>query len=133
MCCCIHQKRSATRKPQLSPDPLLVLLCLFALSYPIAHMQARRARLLSCSAPAHPPSHLYEGCQALRCEVETASGARLVVVLGGPTAVLGQQALVEHALRQTLVSLMSAAACVCWEWCSCGGDGCALLQLWQSQ
>ena len=65
--------------------------------------QARRVRLLSCSSPAVPPTHLYEGCQALRCEVETASGARLVVVLGGPTAVLGQQPLVEHALRQTLV------------------------------
>jgi hypothetical protein len=60
-------------------------------------------RLLSCSPPAVPPSHLYEGCQALRCEAETASGARLVVVLGGPMTVLGQQALVEHALRQTLV------------------------------
>jgi hypothetical protein len=60
-------------------------------------------RLVSCSPPAAPPSHLYEGCQALRCEVQTASGARLVVVLGGPPSVLGQQALVEHALRQTLV------------------------------
>ena len=60
-------------------------------------------RLLSCLPPAVPPSHLYEGCQALRCEAETASGARLVVVLGGPMTVLGQQALVEHALRQTLV------------------------------
>lgn len=70
----------------------------------LAVLQARRVRLLSCSPPAVPPSHLYEGCQALRCEAETASGARLVVVLGGPMTVLGQQALVEHALRQTLVS-----------------------------
>lgn len=61
--------------------------------------------MLSASTPAAPPSHLYEGCQALRCEVETASGARLVVVLGGPTGVLGQPALVEHALRQTLVGV----------------------------
>lgn len=67
-------------------------------------LEARRVRLVSCSPPAAPPSHLYEGCQALRCEVQTASGARLVVVLGGPPSVLGQQALVEHALRQTLVA-----------------------------
>lgn len=66
--------------------------------------QARRARLLSCAPPAVPPTHLYEGCQALRCEVQTASGARLVVVIGGPPAVLANQPLVEHALRQTLVA-----------------------------
>jgi hypothetical protein len=75
--------------PLLPPPPLL---------------QVRRVRLVSCAPPAVPPSHLYEGCTALRCEVATASGARLVVVLGGPPGVLGDRDLVEHALRQTLVS-----------------------------
>jgi len=74
---------------------------------PLRHtaLQTRRARLLSCSPPEVPPSHLYEGCQALRCEVLTSSGAQLVVVLGGPFSVLANTTLVEHALRQTLVGM----------------------------
>lgn len=66
-------------------------------------MQARRARLVSTTVPDRLPSHLQEGCTALRCEVMTSSGATVRVVLGGRPGVLGSQQLVEHALRQTLV------------------------------
>jgi hypothetical protein len=66
--------------------------------------QVRRARLVSAKPPTRLPSHLQEGCSALLCEVATSCGATVRVVLGGRPAVLGSQQLVEHALRQTLVS-----------------------------
>lgn len=73
-------------------------------------MQARRARLVSTTVPDRLPSHLQEGCTALRCEVMTSSGATVRVVLGGRPGVLGSQQLVEHALRQTLVRKQTAFA-----------------------
>eukprot|EP00879_Flechtneria_rotunda_P012691 GHRR01013252.1.p1 GENE.GHRR01013252.1~~GHRR01013252.1.p1 ORF type:complete len:386 (+),score=138.11 GHRR01013252.1:137-1294(+) len=67
-------------------------------------LEARRAQLVSAVPPERLPSHLQEGCTALTCQVATSSGATVRVVLGGRPAVLANQQLVEHALRQTLVS-----------------------------
>eukprot|EP00878_Enallax_costatus_P013328 GHUV01013934.1.p1 GENE.GHUV01013934.1~~GHUV01013934.1.p1 ORF type:complete len:645 (+),score=183.34 GHUV01013934.1:126-2060(+) len=67
-------------------------------------IEARQARLVSTSVPERPPSHLQEGCTALRCQVATSSGAIVRVVLGGRPSVLASHQLVEHALRQTLVA-----------------------------
>lgn len=71
--------------------------------------QVRRARLVSANPPSRLPSHLQEGCSALLCEVATSSGATVRVVLGGRPSVLSNQQLVEHALRQTLVSRYATA------------------------
>lgn len=70
-------------------------------------MELRQLTLVDvqpCGRPA-ASSHLPPSCQeGVRCELRTASGATTAVVLAGVSGVLQLRPLVEHALRQTLVS-----------------------------
>ena len=59
----------------------------------------------SSSTPcSQTPSHLPSRCQALRCQVQTASGTHITVVLGAPADVANAPPVLEHALRHTLVA-----------------------------
>ncbi|CAD7704105.1 unnamed protein product [Ostreobium quekettii] len=66
-------------------------------------MEMRLLTVVHMAPCERVPSHLTNGCTAIRCDISSASGANAVVVLGGPPAVLSNQMLVQHALRQTLV------------------------------
>eukprot|EP00803_Ostreobium_quekettii_P001217 evm.model.scf_1457.3 EVM.evm.TU.scf_1457.3 scf_1457:18929-26380(+) len=66
-------------------------------------MEMRLLTVVHMAPCERVPSHLTNGCTAIRCDINSASGAHAVVVLGGPPAVLSNQMLVQHALRQTLV------------------------------
>jgi hypothetical protein len=65
-----------------------------------------RAATLESSEPLEPPPPWVagRGLGARRCGVRTTSGARVPVVLVGPGAVLGSEALRLYALRQTMVA-----------------------------
>ncbi|KAK9822214.1 hypothetical protein WJX81_006927 [Elliptochloris bilobata] len=67
-------------------------------------LEVRQARLAGRNACERTPAHLPPGCNATRCALRSASGAAASVVLGGPLSVLAEEALVQHALRQTLVA-----------------------------
>ncbi|KAK9814581.1 hypothetical protein WJX72_008178 [[Myrmecia] bisecta] len=67
-------------------------------------MELRLLSVISCVPCDRVPAHLPPGCMAVRCSIRTHSGAHATVVLGGPANVLQDETLVEHALRQTLVS-----------------------------
>ncbi|KAJ9510596.1 hypothetical protein QJQ45_027480 [Haematococcus lacustris] len=67
-------------------------------------LEMRGLTLLSTLPCAKTPANLPVGCSALRCEVRTVSGAQVTAILGGQPSVLQNHALVEHALRMTLVA-----------------------------
>ncbi|GBF99399.1 hypothetical protein Rsub_12332 [Raphidocelis subcapitata] len=71
-------------------------------------IEARAAALegsapLDAALPA-PLAEAYPGCSARRCRVRTASGARVAVVVVGREGVLGEERVLQYALRQMLVS-----------------------------
>ena len=47
-------------------------------------LEVRQLRVTSQAPTSRVPAHLPAGCTALRCEIQTASGAAAQVVLGGP-------------------------------------------------
>ncbi len=47
-------------------------------------LEVRQLTVTSQVATQRVPTHLPTGCTALRCEIQTASGACAQVVLGGP-------------------------------------------------
>ncbi|KAK9800299.1 hypothetical protein WJX73_007633 [Symbiochloris irregularis] len=67
-------------------------------------LEMRTLTVTSANACARTPAHLPPGCTALRATIKSCSGAEATVVLGGPPKVLENPALVEHALRNTLVA-----------------------------
>ncbi|GIL72466.1 hypothetical protein Vretimale_4182 [Volvox reticuliferus] len=67
-------------------------------------MEVRGLKLVSRTPLAKLPRTLPGGCQAVRCQYMTCSGAKGSVVLGAPPSVLEQDGLVQHALRMTLVT-----------------------------
>ncbi|KXZ56481.1 hypothetical protein GPECTOR_1g430 [Gonium pectorale] len=67
-------------------------------------MEARGLTLASCTPLPLPPRNAPPGCAAARCGFVSSSGAGGCVVLCAPPAVLERQALVQHALRMSLVA-----------------------------
>ncbi|DBB17102.1 TPA: hypothetical protein ACH3X3_014184 [Trebouxia sp. C0006] len=67
-------------------------------------LEVRQLTVTSQTPTHRMPAHLPAGCTAMRCEIQSASGACAQVVLGGPQEVLKNPDLVEHALRQTLAA-----------------------------
>ncbi|KAG2498011.1 hypothetical protein HYH03_004269 [Edaphochlamys debaryana] len=67
-------------------------------------MEARGLTLTGRTPLEALPRNLPPGCQAVRCDYATASGAPGAVVLGAPPSVLQHEGLVQHALRMTLVT-----------------------------
>ncbi|EFJ44779.1 hypothetical protein VOLCADRAFT_121257 [Volvox carteri f. nagariensis] len=67
-------------------------------------MEVRTLKLVSLGAVDSLPRNLPAGSRAVRCQFLTASGVSAGVVLGTPPSVLQHEALVEHALRMTLVT-----------------------------
>ncbi|KAG2446125.1 hypothetical protein HXX76_000723 [Chlamydomonas incerta] len=67
-------------------------------------MEARGLQLTARTPLDKLPRNLPAGCAAARCDYTTSSGAAGSVVLGAPPGVLEHPALVEHALRMTLVT-----------------------------
>ncbi|GLC45726.1 hypothetical protein PLESTM_001771400 [Pleodorina starrii] len=67
-------------------------------------MEVRDLKLVSRTPLDKLPRTLPGGCQAVRCQYATASGASGSVVLGAPPSVLEHEGLVQHALRMTLVT-----------------------------
>ncbi|GLI68742.1 hypothetical protein VaNZ11_013233 [Volvox africanus] len=67
-------------------------------------MEVRGLKLVSRAPLEKLPRTLPGGCQAVRCQYLTCSGAKGSVVLGAPPSVLEHDGLVQHALRMTLVT-----------------------------